>query len=219
MNGTWKENVGGWNHKDTRRKRQNRNHTLNDNGYYFSRKEPAKSVRYESEVEHVPEVITKHGETRQIYKIKLDKGLGLYSYRLAYYTGSYECSYNVRWYDAHTHAYIDDNYFAGCSYYRNRIEIVKLMWEEYFHYEEPKVIKRGYKYRRAHSNTLMFVYDKPVYDWKRWTYYSDGKRRVYAQKLASSKDRRIIRHWIKKGDWDAEIPTHPISKSVAWEIS
>jgi len=35
MKGLWKENLGGWNHKDSKRKKQNRKHTLKDNGYYI----------------------------------------------------------------------------------------------------------------------------------------------------------------------------------------
>lgn len=32
MNGLWKETVGGWNHKDSKRKRQTRKHLLRDKG-------------------------------------------------------------------------------------------------------------------------------------------------------------------------------------------
>ena len=32
MYGLWKETVGGWNHKDSKRKRQCRKHTLRDKG-------------------------------------------------------------------------------------------------------------------------------------------------------------------------------------------
>jgi len=32
MQGLWKENVGGWNHKDSRRKKQTRNNTIRDKG-------------------------------------------------------------------------------------------------------------------------------------------------------------------------------------------
>jgi len=32
MKGAWKNDIGGWNHKDTKRKKQNHNHRLKDNG-------------------------------------------------------------------------------------------------------------------------------------------------------------------------------------------
>ena len=35
MKGLWKESVSGWNHKDSKRKKQNRKHTLKDNGLYI----------------------------------------------------------------------------------------------------------------------------------------------------------------------------------------
>ena len=50
MQGKWKNNVGGWNHKDSKRKKQTRNHLLKDRGLYLSRKEPEEVVRFESDV-------------------------------------------------------------------------------------------------------------------------------------------------------------------------
>jgi len=37
MKGLWKENLGGYNHKDTKRKKQTRKHSLKDNGNYIIR--------------------------------------------------------------------------------------------------------------------------------------------------------------------------------------
>jgi hypothetical protein len=37
MKGLWKESVSGWNHKDSKRKKQTRNNTLRDNGCYVIR--------------------------------------------------------------------------------------------------------------------------------------------------------------------------------------
>lgn len=38
MQGNWKNNVNGWNHKDSKRKRQTHDHRLKDNGSYVVRK-------------------------------------------------------------------------------------------------------------------------------------------------------------------------------------
>ncbi len=63
MKGLWKENLGGWNAKDTKRKKQARNHTLKDNGYYVvtafdgyrdsNKKVNDKVFRHETETELV----------------------------------------------------------------------------------------------------------------------------------------------------------------------
>ena len=206
MNGKWKSDVSGWNHKDSRRKKQTRNSILKDRGLYFSRKEPKESVRLESEVEFIEDTIVKYGESKSIYKIKINKSYnGEHSFRKAWYYGS---GSHKEWYDAITNQPIHG--------WGHQIEIVEELWQEYTHYQKPRVYSSGY--RGLYTKSQMFLYDKPVQNWKRWTFYGDGKRRKYAQKYANSMDRNNLRTWITRGDWDLEMKTHALSKSVAWEV-
>ena len=207
MQGKWKNNVGGWNHKDSKRKKQTRNHLLKDRGLYLSRKEPEEVVRFESDVEIVQDTITKHGESKTIYKIRIDKYGEEYSERVAWYYG--HIKYNPEWYDAYTGKRI-------YTWVHQGISIIGVAWQEYTHFKEPRV--HGLGYRGVYTKTLMFIYNKPVQDWKRWTFYGDGKRRKYAQNQANSMDRQKLRTWINKKDWDSEMKTHVLSKSVAWEV-
>ena len=61
-----------------------------------------------------------------------------------------------------------------------------------------------------------FFYKKPLY--KKDINWSFPKIRKFYQKLANKKDRRIIRDWIRQGDYEKSIPTHKMSKSIEWEI-
>ena len=173
MNGTWKENIGGWNGKDTRRKKQTRNHTLNDKGYYFAmHEEDNKSVRIEGEVEHTEDTAIKHGETKRIFLVKILKWFWMgeyhYSHRKAYAEGR---NYYKTWYDAYTGEVID--------WPSKKVLIVKELWTEYIHYDEPKTYSSGYRScgRWGGTNELTFVYDKPIYDYKRCLLYTSPSPR------------------------------------------
>ena len=43
-------------------------------------------------------------------------------------------------------------------------------------------------------------------------------RRKVAQMIVNGMDRTIIRDYIKKGDFDMEIPTHNYSKTIKWMV-
>lgn len=62
MKGLWKENVGGWNQKDSRRKKQVRNHSIRDNG-----KALIKKYDYNADVSN-PDVFRIETETVLVYK-------------------------------------------------------------------------------------------------------------------------------------------------------
>jgi len=67
-------------------------------------------------------------------------------------------------------------------------------------------------------NQKEFFYGKILPDWKRGTFYNDGKRRKHGQKLVNGILRASVRNWITKEDWGAEIKTHAYSKSISWLI-
>lgn len=72
---------------------------------------------------------------------------------------------------------------------------------------------------RVHDRERLFAYGKPlsVNFWHEFGFWST-KARKYAQKKAHHMDRQNIRTYISKGEWDKEIKTHALSKSIAWEV-
>lgn len=91
--------------------------------------------------------------------------------------------------------------------------LVPLPWEKDKEYRDTAHIDDKFFY-----NQKEFFYGKILPDWKRWTFYNDGKRRKDGQKLINGIERASIRNWIAKQDWDKEIKTNPYSKSIAWLI-
>ncbi len=213
MQGQWKLNLGGWNSKDTKRKSQTRNQYLNDRGLYYSRKEPKKSVRLEYEVEKFDEEpIYKKSGWVETWRIETSNYIGkVRSYDSPFVDYIYSKNlrtafYNGRWYDEYSGEEI-----------KGDIKKLSFLWKEEIQYQIPTKKSRK-NYRNSSSKELLFVNNKPVPDWKRWSFYNDGKRRKFAQKYANSMDRQNIRSWISKQDWEEELTTHALSKSIAWEI-
>lgn len=91
--------------------------------------------------------------------------------------------------------------------------MVPLPWEKDKEYRDTYHIDDHLFY-----NQKEFLYGKILPDWKRWTFYNDGKRRKHGQKLVNGILRASVRNWITKEDWDAEIKTHAYSKSISWLI-
>lgn len=124
-----------------------------------------------------------------------------YSYRDAFF-------YNGGWYDDYSYELIVGN------------SIKKLN----FRYKEEMFIGPG-KPERVNwwtdisSKETIFIYNKPLPDWRRWRLYNDGKRRKSCKKMANSTDRALAREWISRGDFDAPVGTHACSKSIAWCVS
>lgn len=206
MKGTWKENLGGWNHKDTRRKRQNRNHTLNDNGRILNNKH---KYHAESEVEILaPEPIYKYGEHIKVYSVEVSRDCGWMwsSYEDSRYK-EYINSYSVRtawyydgvWYDEYSNEPIDGH-----------VKELAYLYTDFMEFEEPKVVNsreiRWHKISRSCwrcTNTLKFFYDKPVPKWKVNSWYKYISWSLESKIINVPKGRREIKTWIKKGDYDA----------------
>ena len=63
----------------------------------------------------------------------------------------------------------------------------------------------------------IYIYGKPVEGHSK--YYPNSRRLKYGKKLASSKDRTLLRNWLRAGNYDYAVKTHFLSKSLAWYIS
>ena len=64
-----------------------------------------------------------------------------------------------------------------------------------------------------------FLYNKPLPK-KVWDMYGAyfSTQRKYWQRQVHKRDRQNVRNYIKKADWDDEIKTHELSKSIEWQI-
>jgi len=206
MNGLWKENLGGWNHKGQKRKKQKRKHTIRDRARALLKVQERKDIGIweEGEVEFKkPEKIFKNNFYIEIWRVKfLKSDYSKYIYRDAYF-------WNNCWYNEYTDEPIHYSF----------VKKVDFLYATELVFDKPIEIKenpfRGYSF---YVSTTTFIFGKPLPNWKKWTLYNDGRRRKFAQKQAHSKDRAKLREWISKGDWDSEIKTHALSKSILWEV-
>lgn len=205
MKGLWKENLGSWNHKDSKRKKQTRNHTLKDNIKVLTKRE----INYykEGEVElFLPKSIYKDCGVVEVWNIMFSNYEYLFDYGKsirAYYIPQFG------WFDDYTNEIIEYPFIK-------RMDKVD---EKFIQYPKPVLIKRGYKKNITTFGDRVFLYGKPlpVDFWHMFGYWST-RRRKWCQTYANRKDRVIIRDWINKSDWNKEIPTHEVSKSIAWMV-
>jgi len=232
MNGLWKETVSGWDRKGNKRRKQTRNNTIrdkarqiihiyseeNDVNDKYSRKSD-KAVLTNSAItvhkftgsSYMSSTRTKYPEYVQMWKIRYHYGsLGESKVCEAFLN-------NGKWLlrDKHTLSYSFE-----VSWFKQREEFVERICPlDMFKPDWTK--ERAYKNRKSENINVYgttYLYSKPLPDWKRSTFYDDGKRRKYAQKYANSMDRQKIREWIGHKDWDKEVKTHALSKSILWEI-
>lgn len=257
MNGLWKETVSGWNHKDSKRKRQTRKHTLRDKGrailntYDSFRSESKKENANIFREEGIVEVVSVYENKSPIYESnvkkysvsypevdKNDKRLvDLIEYISILGDGSvkhykYEKERNVHtaftgYYDFSEYCYKDE-YSAkkiSCLENLSKTQNRYLKIEEV--YSTARIVKLDvlcYIKAETHTsdksfyNTREFLYNKPLYKHIRWSFYNDGSRRKYGQKLANRATRNNCKQWIRNGDFEKEMKHHPYEKSIAWLI-
>lgn len=257
MNGLWKETVSGWNHKDSKRKRQTRKHTLRDKGRAIlntydsfgsgSKKENANIFREEGIVEVVsvyenkspiyesnvrkysvsyPEVdkndkrlidIIEYTSTLgdgSVEHHKYEKERKVYTSFTGYYDFSERCykdEYSAKKISCLENLSKTQNRYIKVAEIYSTARVVKLDVSCYIKAETHTSDKSFY-------NTREFLYNKPLYKHTRWSFYNDGARRKFGQKWANRMSRNNCKQWIRNGDFDKEIKSHPYEKSIAWLI-
>lgn len=221
MNGTWKNNLGGWS-KDSKRKKQTHKNMLRDNGRHLARNEYRRNTktintnifRVDGDVEvALPEkTYIKSGfvETWKVLAIRYIKTTKIGDVLMPEYSKSLRTAYSFFgiWYDEYDNEEID----------AQEIEPLSFLYKEEIEYSEPVLRVKERNWCTASTRNIYFFYGKPIQGWKVKTFFNDGRRRKIAQKFASSMDRMNIRTFISNGDWDDEIKTHTLSKSILWEI-
>jgi len=226
MNGTWKENIAGWNLKDCKRKKQTRKHTLKDKAKWhikhsdigWKAKKGSSRTKIEGAIEYIPDTVKVKKELYvPVFVVDVDnynytETLGD-DYRVkpeGFFEGNNRTAFRYRnaWYDIYTYEKIE-----GIIKPLNEIDTIYLPWDENLQDTEDR------SYYRASTTETVFLYGKPlpVDFWKIFGFWST-KGRKYAQKKANRADRMAIKTWLGNKDISKEIKTHALSKSIAWEI-
>ena len=222
MKGEWKNSVSGWNHKDSKRKKQTHNHRLKDNGRFIyhafngwksKRKASPEIFRIENEVEK----IMTYGEA---YPDRYKEIKTVEAYYIYWYSKKYE-AYNFKgtWYDLETYEEIRP--FKSSEWDDYMVEPTIGRHIGTYEFDDTKgreSANRTHDFISGNYNQNEFMYGKPLPKWKWKTFYGDGKRRKYAQNRANRMDRRYIKEWINGHDISKPLKTHALSKSIAWEI-
>jgi len=228
MQGTWKENIGGWNAKGYKRKKQTRKNTIKDKGRAilrnFSEENDIRVGRKSDDTILTNSSITKYISYHSNKVISLPKTVKLFKIRvwieeendkyISYPFRAY--FFNGEWFDEHNIKVFNNIGSALIKY--SHVEKIKLigLFNPIQNDNKKKEDKISISY---FAEGTTYLYGKPLPDYQRYKLYGYGKRRKIAQGIANSSDRVAIRDFISKFDWDKEIKTHALSKSIAWEIS
>jgi hypothetical protein len=220
MKGTWKENVGGYT-KDNKRKKQSRKHTLKDcakwhishtDSYREGKESPSTILNGDVEIQGKT-IPAKKQWIINIYSIDVDN----YNYKEKtpddVFEGFFEGNNRVA-YEYHGKFYdIYDN-----SEIQGKIKILNLIDTEYIDWDKdlPDIKERVWK---PATKTTIFLYGKPLPAdyWNMFGFYS-SRARKYWQKAVNKMDRQRVREYISNEDWDIDVKTHALSKSIDWEI-
>lgn len=226
MNGTWKENISGYDRKSNFRKKHTRKHTLNDKAKWHIKNETYSNssqkdtgvCRIEGEVEITQNMVKNKKQLYvDVWTIDVDNydrskcNVFLSDIIQGCFEGNIKTAFNHhgRWYDIYTYEFI-----CGSVKELNKIDTIYLDWDESL----PEMVReRGYC--STSSNEIIYLYGKPLpVDWHNIFGFWSTKGRGYAQKKVNSMDRQRVRNYIARENWDEDVKTHSLSKSIAWEI-
>jgi hypothetical protein len=128
MNGLWKENVGGWNHKDTRRKKQTRNNIFRDKGRALLKVYDTKNKMVTEK--HDPNIYRHENEQVIVYKPRVMKPL-------VQFTNAYKAL--IEYISGYEEVFFEMNHFNGeevtVRIYK-RMEAIKTMKYVNIYYDE-----------------------------------------------------------------------------------
>jgi len=216
LKGIWKNKLCGY-IKDSRRKKQTLKHYIKDNGKAIhrhfinewknpDRKHDKNVFRIENEVENkftnIDLGITEEVTSVDICKIRWN-GKIFFAY---YFNG---------WRDEISHELIIPDWDSELNDMQPQVlHVIKTI-----PFDDPvgrKKDQKVYTGSTGDSTRKEFIFGKPLL--KKDINWGNGKRGKIAQKFSHKRDRRIIRDWLIKKDYEKEIPTHHTSKSLLWEL-
>ena len=227
MNGTWKENVSGYDRKCSKRKRQTRKHTLKDKAKALIRRFKFNDIendviRYETKLEYTSDesIIKKSGwvdeyeiEVSTIVDTKIINDVTLDNCTCSLKTAYLE---NDSWYDVYTNELIVNNARKNS---KSKVRIICFLGKKEKIFNKPKIIKNYFFKDKYILTSNTFIYNKPIPKnfWHIYGFYS-SRARKHIQRRVNHIDRQRLKMYLTKGDWDLEIKTHALSKSIAWEV-
>jgi hypothetical protein len=263
VQGLWKNDVSGWNHKDTKRKKQTRKNFLKDKAKAVYRIFDGKRT-HGNDTRVKSEVFRRENENVKIYerpKRTFSKTAKVYKALISYRTyRNYEVLVEREMMDGSkqlrtvvktdwTYNYVikflydedcTSRYFStitrcvdskktvaedlNLNVFNNHLEIRKLSdtYESVeLDWEDAKARYESYNISEFEPwNQKIFLYGKLLNKHIFWkTYWNDGRRRKYGQKMVNGSDRTALREWISKKDWDKEPRSYQYSKSIDWYVN
>lgn len=213
MQGTWKEKVGGWNHKGQRRKKQSRKHTLKDKAKallkrydYYGKNDDTihSSVNVTT---FVVEPVCKKSGFVSIYK---------YGTQIVYIKDQFGNFGNLDDILEHS-SYLQYKFYDVYTDMKTKVknlERVTFLYKEEVQYKTPLMKGFRYMYRVPKSYNDITIYGKPVDTaWKyRRKLYSKFKK--HHRKTVNARRRAGIRQWLKRGDYDTDAGLGKYEKSI-----
>ena len=238
MNGLWKLEVSGWNHKDSRRKKTSHKNHLKDkrraitkaihNGNNGNdkiyREENAQTLTYTGSRWGLDAPLTKYADICKIgFRIpkkgnEYNDAMASYVTIKAYFKGNEYSSSNA-WYEVETDKSIRD-YFDLSIHQKiliqNRdIEIISKHGKKLLDWSAELQARKKVKVTDfTHYNSNEFIYTKSFNHKFKWKFfYQESTRRKFAHKYVMGQTRASVRNWIQRGDWDAprKVPYGEIS--------
>lgn len=219
MKGLWKNKLGGWNHKDTKRKKQTFNNVLRDKGRAVLNKNRRGDLNRPDVYEY--KTVTERTTYWNTYEPRNPVKYGYIDY--------WDINFNIKkndfsnrtvtvraflwrgkWYDSITNTSVD------CD--ERTVKKVRYIATYPVDWDDELIARRNEPSISEYDEERPFLYGKELSDWKRWTLYGDGKMRTHSKHFANKMDRVRLREWIANEDWDSEIKTHKLSKSVTWML-
>lgn len=220
MKGLWKQNVPIWN-KDSKRKKTKFKHILKDNFNLIRKRE-------DSLPEHVYKEDFKlvSSGTRKSFRAKLkNSNFEIPLYKLRIYKNRLKEGEIL----GTTFAFLNDKYhwieINGKSLLMSisnikfeHIESIHIgyirnpFYEENIKYNKEIIEKEFYD-----KNVKTFIYGKP--NISNNFSYKRGIRKKHYQTYVDRITRRIVKNWIKKGNFEEAIHFNPLQKSIGWLIS
>ncbi len=231
MNGLWKESVGGWNHKDTKRKKQKRKHTIRDKGRGTLKATKRYSLSSRIYREEGLVDVTYVEKKEYFYTANLYRGT--FYYPKVDETGSFlKNKYGNQEYVYKTiYYYFDDNDKSfkdkdGKTLFTELVYIqrinMNIITKTYLNVDIKlyPVISREIKNLKNvwMGSSKEYLYNKLVLKSDIKQLYRDWSRK-WARTYANRLTRNNVKQWIRNADFDKEIKNHPYEKSVDYLIS
>lgn len=216
MKGLWKENLGGWNAKGGKRKKQTRKQTLKDSYDYLSktpddRLEADGILVYDKKFLLINEYKESEAIFLRVFKIRVSNGRYAWTSTSAYDAYQQTDYYGkVWWRCSKTHEWICAADKKSKYDYKD-VEVIREVETLVIRNDDPK----WYSTFSEFTGDAEFYYGKELGFQGKW-WRRGNPRKKYWSNYSNRVERRNSFDYCKKGDWDTEVQKGHYSKSIAW---